>query len=82
MKYMLCFLCLFSLLAGCAVQEKGMMSYEESRLRDAKKDCIEDANSIVDPPHSSDNVYWDSYFTMCMQTRYGYTSEQIRKMRY
>ncbi len=81
MKY---YLSLFVLifLAGCAAQEPKMLSYEESRLRDAKSDCIEDANAIVDPPHSSFNIHWDNYFTMCMKTRYGYTTEQLRKMHY
>ncbi len=81
MKYIIC-ICFFILLGGCATQEPKMLTYEESRLRDALNDCKEDANAIVDPPHASYNMHWDNYFTMCMKTRYGYTSQQLRKIHY
>ncbi len=81
MKYIFLASVLFAL-SGCAVQEKRPLTYEESRLRDAKSACIQDANSIVDPPHNSHNIFWDNYFTMCMKTRYGYTTKELRKMRY
>ncbi len=76
----LCGLCM--MLGACATQKDTMPSYAEVRLRDAIHDCKEDANAIVDPPHSSWNLHWDNYFTMCMKTRYDYSSDEIRKMRY
>ncbi len=69
-------------LGACAVQEQEPLTYEEMRLRDALEVCVEDADAIVDPPHTSSNMYWNNYFTMCMKTRYGYSYEQIRKLRY
>ncbi len=74
--------CLCMLLGACATQQETMPSYEEVRLREAIYDCKQDANAIVDPPHSSWNLHWDNYFTMCMKTRYGYSNDEIRKMRY
>ncbi len=75
--------CLCMLFSACATtQQETMPSYDEVRLREAIHDCKQDANAIVDPPHSSWNLHWDNYFTMCMKTRYGYGYDEVRKMRY
>ncbi len=75
---------LMLLLGACATQQKeeAWPSYADVRMKQAIADCTEDADSIVDPPHNSYNWQWDNYFTMCMKTRYGYTSKEIRQMRY
>ncbi len=76
--------CMTLLLSACAQPQKdeAWPSYTEVRMKQSIADCKEDANAIVDPPHASYNMHWDNYFTMCMKTRYGYSSKEIRQMRY
>ena len=69
-------------LGGCATQDKTIPTYEEVRLREAIDNCKKDANALIDPPRNSSNIYWDNYFTMCMKTRYGYTSKDLRGVWY
>ncbi len=75
-------------LSACATDQSEKQAqepwppYSQVRLKQAMEDCKEDADSIVDPPRNSANLQWDNYFTMCMKTRYGYSSQEIRKMRY
>lgn len=71
---------LFSaLLAACAPQKP--LTFEQQAVQDDKQECSAQATSITNPPYSSDNPNWASYFEMCMMQR-GYTWEQLRKMWY
>ncbi len=73
-----CFFIVFGLttFSGCAPQKP--LTADEILLQEAHADCKQDADEMSDPPRNSNNRFWDSYFTMCMKTRYGYTNEQIR----
>ncbi len=72
--------CFAILLVGCG--PKKPLTPEEQLMQEAQNECARAANSIVDPPHSSNNPFWDAYFTMCMKTEYGYTDAELRKLWY
>ena len=74
----LCLLTFLTLLGACTPQIMPPVSPAEQSDINA---CKASASSINDPPYSSDNPLWGSYFEMCMQQR-GYTAEQLRQIWY
>ncbi len=79
-KYFLLLMLLLVALTACA--PKKQLTYEEMLIREAQEVCEADATKITDPPHNSNGREWDSYFTMCMKTRYGYTNADLKKLWY
>ena len=72
-------LALALLLSACGPQKP--LTPEQQAAQLDKEECAANASSMTDAPHSSDNPFWDSYFTMCMSQR-GYTWDQLKKMWY
>ncbi len=76
----ICILCCAFMLTACASSQSQTPSYKAEGLQAAKADCLKEAremsNEDLDPDNASDNAY----FSMCMQTKYGYTWEQVRHM--
>lgn len=71
---------LFSALLGACVPQKPLTPEQQATQQD-QQECSAQATSMTDPPYSSSNPYWGSYFEMCMMQR-GYTWEQLRKLWY
>ncbi len=73
-----------SLVMGACAPKKStnMMSEKEEEMISAKADCFQQAQSMynqsIDPADASGNIYYST----CMQSKYGYTLEQIRAMDY
>ncbi len=70
------------LMALAACGPKKEYTYEEMLILEAQQNCEKDATEMTDPPHNSNGREWDTYFTMCMKSRYGYTDADLRKLWY
>ncbi len=78
-RLLLCTLIFSCILLG-ACGPKKQLSYEESLMLEARQDCEKDATEMTDPPHNSSGWQWDTYFRMCMKTRYGYDREDLKDL--
>ncbi len=74
----------FSLVVGACAPQKStkMMSEKEEQMIAAKADCFEQAQSMSNESLDRSDASGNPYYSMCMQSKYGYTLEQIRAMDY
>ena len=70
-----------ALLAGACAPQKPLTP-EQQLLQEAKNDCSAAATSMNDAPYNSSNPFWNSYFVMCMNTKYGVTDAQLKTLWY
>ncbi len=72
----------FTMLLGACGQKKNtkLMSEKEETMISAKADCMQQAQSMYNETIDTFDASSNSYYTTCMQTKYGYTPEQIRAM--
>lgn len=63
------YLAIITLLALiCACKPPRPLTFEEQQVYMAKQQCSQEATNMNPEWPSSSNPYWDSYFTMCMNS--------------
>ncbi len=65
-------------MGGCATQKP--LTPEQQQMAAAKKDCLNRTASMFNDAPNPNDANENDYFTMCMETRYGYSWEQVRQM--
>lgn len=85
MKIRMAFMTLLALttvgaLTACAPQKP--LTYEQQALQEAQQECSNAATSMNDGPYNSSNPLWNSYFEMCMRTRFNVTNAQLKTLWY
>ncbi len=73
-------LCCAFMLTACASSQSQMPSYKTEELQAAKADCLNEAREMTNEDLIAADASDNAYFSMCMQTRYGYTWEQVQRM--
>ncbi len=77
----ICILSFALMLMACtATHQNKMESAQQQKMHAASKDCLKQAREISDPSLIMANAPGNSYFSMCMQTQYGYTWEQVQQL--
>ncbi len=65
-------------LMACAPQKP--MTPDQQLMQTASQSCLKQAREMDDPDLNMAQASDNEYFSMCMQTQFGYTWEQVRNM--
>lgn len=68
-------------LAACAARPSAPLTFEEQQARAAKVQCAASASGMTDGVQNSSNMYWRSYFEMCMNSL-GVSEAEMKKLWY
>lgn len=75
-------LCILAAVALSACAPQKPLTAEQQVLQEAQETCSTAATSMNDAPHNSNNMFWKSYFEMCMRTRFDVTDAQLKTLWY
>ncbi len=69
---------LMTFLVACAHHQP--LTAEEQKMRSASQSCLKQAREMTNTALNMAEAPENDYFTMCMQTQYGYTWKQVQEM--
>ncbi len=78
LRILLISLSLMAFLAACSTKEAAVKPTVS--LADAKQDCFQQSQSMFNQTIDPQNPGANTYFSNCMQAKYGYSVEEIEKM--